>query len=222
MTETTDPPAGSTAPQRVLRWVLGAVVVFLAVLGSLALLGAMKVIPEIALFGNESEERNAQVLTAVSREEQVVLLSLGIEGIDEKTDRTTFLGVDIPGSERATFVQYSFSAKLGIEGGDVRIDETGEGEYRITVPEFVFIGHDDEHFELITERNGALSWITPEIDELEMVRGILSDDVKAQYVADNEALLREQTESFYRRIVTGIDPEIELTFVFEDSAGSRR
>lgn len=221
MSETTVPAPGDSTPRRVVTWVVGIVVVFLAIVGTLALLGALKVIPEVALFGNDPEERHAQVLTAVTREEQVVLLSLGIEGIDEKSDRTTFLGVDIPGSERATFVHYSFSAKLGIEGADVRIEQTGEDAYRITVPEFVFIGHDDESFELITERNGALSFITPEIDELEMVSSILSADVRAQYVEDNSATLREQTASFYRGIITGIDPDIQLEFVFEDAAGTR-
>ncbi|WP_345751231.1 hypothetical protein [Microbacterium rhizophilus] len=169
MHEDTTDPAGAPVARRVLRWVGGIVVVGLAVLGVVALLGAMKVLPDIALFGDESEERSTQVLTAVSRQEEVALLSLGIQGIDRKSSRTTFLGVETPGSERASFVQYSFNAKLGVDGADVTIEQTGEDAYRIAIPEFVFIGHDDEHFELITEDNGILSWVTPEIDQLEMV-----------------------------------------------------
>jgi len=144
----------------------------------------------------------------------VVLLSLGIQGISEKTERITFLGVDVPGSERASFVQYSFNAKLGIDGRDVRIVPSGEKKYRISIPEYIFIGHSNEDFKLVAENNGALSFITPENDPVEMINSILSEDAQAEYIANNEEILREQAVMFYSGIITGIDPEISITYDF--------
>lgn len=175
---------------------------------------ATRVLPGAALFGADAEAENTQVVDAITREEQVVLLSLGIQGIAERTERGTFLGMDVPGSGRASFVQYSFNAKLGIEGEDVSIRETGEGEYLVSIPEFVFIGHDDETFETVVEDNGALSFVTPEIDTVEMINSILDDDAQDGYVDANEEVLRDQARLFYSAIVASIDPSITLTFEF--------
>lgn len=144
----------------------------------------------------------------------MVLLSLGIQGISEKTEKSTFLGVEVPGSDRATFMQYSFNAKLGIDGRDVRIVTVGEKKYRISIPEYTPIGHSDEDFRLVAENNGVLSFITPENDPVEMINSILSPDAQAEYVADNEEILREQVTCFYSSIITGIDPEIDITYDF--------
>ena len=170
--------------------------------------------PKLFALGSESESTDTRVIQAITREEQVVLLSLGIQGISEKTERITFLGVDVPGSERASFVQYSFNAKLGIDGRDVRIVPRGEKKYRISIPEYIFIGHSNEDFKLVAENNGALSFITPENDPVEMINNILSEDTQAEYIANNEEILREQAVMFYSGIITGIDPEISITYDF--------
>ncbi len=166
------------------------------------------------LFGSESESTDTRVIQSIKREEQVVLLSLGIQGISEKTEKRTFLGVEVPGSDRATFMQYSFNAKLGIDGRDVRIVPVGEKKYRISIPEYIFIGHSNEDFRLVAENNGVLSFITPENDPVEMINSILSADAQADYIADNEEILRDQATYFYSSIITGIDPEIDITYDF--------
>lgn len=171
-------------------------------------------LPSMLALGSESESTDTRVIQSITREEQVVLLSLGIQGISEKTERMTLLGVDVPGSGRASFVQYSFNAKLGIDGRDVRIVPTGEKKYRISIPEYIFIGHSNEDFRLVAENNGALSFITPENDPVEMINSILSEDTQAEYIANNEEILREQAVMFYSGIITGIDPEIDITYDF--------
>lgn len=160
------------------------------------------------------QSTDSRVIESIEREEQVVLLSLGIQGISEKTEKQTLLGIDVPGSDRATFMQYSFNAKLGIDGRDVRIVPMGEKKYRISIPEYIFIGHSNEDFRLVAEHNGALSFITPENDPVEMINSILSEDAQAEYIADNEEILREQAIFFYSSIITGIDPEIDITYDF--------
>ncbi|UZN03583.1 hypothetical protein [Cellulomonas sp. S1-8] len=183
-------------------------------LGALLAYGVMRAFPDLSLFGSGSEERDTRVVSSITREEQVVLLSLGIEGIAEQTERGSFLGMDVPGSGRSSFVQYGFNAKLGIEGGDVRIVQTGEDELLISIPEFIFIGHDDESFRTVVEDNGVLSWVTPEIDVVEMINTILDEDAQGEYVEENTEILEDQARVFYTSIVAGIDPTITLSFEF--------
>ena len=190
----------------------GALLVTVGFLAAQALSGR-------SLLGSETDSRNTQLMDSVTREQQVVLLSLGIQGISEKTARTTILGIEVPGSERALFLQYSFNAKLGIEGKDVRIRQTGENEYLVSVPGFVFIGHSNEEFKLAAENNGVLSWVTAEIDPVEMINSILDDEAKARYVSSNEEVLRDQAKAFYAGIVRGIDPTIAVRFEFRPAGG---
>jgi len=195
----------------VKKFIVPAILALLV--GVLALVG-YQAAQSWRLFGSESESTDTRVIQSIKREEQVVLLSLGIQGISEKTEKRTFLGVEVPGSDRATFMQYSFNAKLGIDGRDVRIVPVGEKKYRISIPEYIFIGHSNEDFRLVAENNGVLSFITPENDPVEMINSILSADAQAEYIADNEQILREQATYFYSSIITGIDPEIDITYDF--------
>ena len=195
----------------VKKFIVPAILALLV--GVLALVG-FQAAQSWRLFGSESESTDTRVIQSVKREEQVVLLSLGIQGISEKTEKRTFLGVEVPGSDRATFMQYSFNAKLGIDGRDVRIVPVGEKKYRISIPEYIFIGHSNEDFRLVAENNGVLSFITPENDSVEMINSILSADAQAEYIADNEEILREQAVAFYSGIINGIDPEIDISYDF--------
>ncbi|MBB1511212.1 hypothetical protein H5399_01120 [Tessaracoccus sp. MC1627] len=196
------------------KLVIPILAIVVAVVLAVGAFAAGQLTPKLFALGSESESTDTRVIQSITREEQVVLLSLGIQGISEKTERMTFLGVDVPGSNRASFVQYSFNAKLGIDGRDVRIDPIGEKKYRISIPEYIFIGHSNEDFKLVAENNGALSFITPENDPVEMINNILSEDTQAEYIANNEEILREQAVMFYSGIITGIDPEISITYDF--------
>lgn len=148
-------------------------------------------------------------------EEQVVLLSLGIEGLEERSqDQKKIFGWKVPGSERVMFVGYSFNAKLGFEGRDVSVERLAEKKIRITVPEFVFIGHDAIEFRSAIEQNGVLSWTTPKIDQSDVSNEILSDDRKAKYVLEYQEVLRDQTQNHFTTLVESIDPEIALEFEF--------
>lgn len=184
------------------------------VVGAVLMFGTMQALPDFRPFSNESDARNTQIVDSIVRTEQVVLLSLGIQGVSEETGGSKIFGVNVPGSSRASFVQYTFSAKLGIEGEDVEITRTGETGYRVSIPEFVFIGHDDESFRLVAENNGVLSFVTPEIDSVEMINTILSDDAKDEYVDSHVEVLQDQARVFYSSIISSIDPEITLEFDF--------
>jgi len=196
-----------------MKAVFGVIVGLLVGLLLGVILGPL-VIPQ--LFGSASESRDSQVITAIKREEQVVLLSLGVQGLHDKDSNSEVWGVAIPWSERTSILEYSFTAKLGIEGGDVTIEQTGEDAFLVTIPDFIFIGHQNETFRTASESHGVLSWVTPDFDTADLITEILNDDTKQAYVTSNVDDLRDQAEVFYRGIISGIDPEITVTFAFAD------
>lgn len=56
--------------------------------------------------------------------------------------------------------------------------------------------------------------MTPEIDAVEMVNKILDDSAQAEYIEANTEVLQDQAASFYRGMVTGIDPELTVEFEY--------
>jgi len=165
-------------------------------------------------FGINSESSDSQVIQAIERTQEVSLLSLGIQGIKTERRDREFLGQSIPGSGEAVFLQYEFNAKLGIDGAEVDVTKTDENAYRISVPEFIFIGYSDPTFELAVEENGVLSWTTPDIDKLEMVNEILNDDARQTYLEEQRVLLEDQSKAFYDTLITSVDPAAKTTFEF--------
>lgn len=77
----------------------------------------------------------------------------------------------------------------------------------MSIPEFIFIGHENLNVKLINEENGVLSWVTPDIDQNEMLQKVLSDELQDEHIEKNEDTLREQAASFYKRIVEGSIPQ---------------
>ncbi|HQA23023.1 MAG TPA: hypothetical protein PKW13_04830 [Rhodoglobus sp.] len=198
---------------KVLVWPLILVAALVIAAGTFV---AMNVSAMMSVFGTSSSGTRTELIQSRTPQEQVVLLSLGIQGIDEKRQKGVIFGVEVPGSERATFVKYGFDAKLGIDGENVEITETGEGTYLISIPELIFIGHDNPEFEIAAENNGALSWVTAEIDPVEMINNILNDEVKLEYIDKNREIIQRQAETFYSGIILSVAPDVALTFEFRD------
>jgi len=198
-----------------MRIVGRIVVVILCIIGGGAIaLWAASAFPDLSPFGAEEEQQDSQVINAVNRTEQVSLVSLGIQGITENRSNSELFGFDVPGSERVSFIQYSFNAKLGIDGEDVTITQTGETSYDVEIPEFIFIGHDEISFASPVEENGLLSWVTADIDPLETVNEVLDSDSQDQYLEMHQDLLEEQAESFYRSLILSVEPGATVDFSF--------
>lgn len=200
--------------RRLKGLVLRLLSVFLAFLLAIGVFTVAKNQGWFTPFGIESESHDSQVIQAIERTQEVSLVSLGIQGIKQKDQSGTIFGMNIPGTGEKVFLQYSFDAKLGIDGAQVNVTKTGKNAYLIAVPEFIFIGYDEPTFKVAAEDGGALSWVTPDIDEVEMVNEILNDDARRTYIDSNEQLLKEQTKVFYRSLITSIDPAVTMTFEF--------
>ena len=197
---------------RKLSTTLIAIVVLLSL--ACAGLGVYAVRQPNEIYSAPVQSTNTQVVNAVEREEQVVLLSLGIQGLAEKSSVGEVFGVRVPWTDRTQFVQYSYKAKLGIEGKDVHVTETGEHAYTVHIPDFIFIGHTDEEFKTAVEDNGVLSWTTQPLDAASTVSDVLSADKKRKDINDNRELLQDQARSFYEGTIRGVDPEAQVTMEF--------
>lgn len=198
------------------RVVLSASVVVLVVVG----LVAFSVARDRGLltpFGVSSSSDDSQVVRTIERTGEVSLLSLGIEGIETEREAREVFGKELPGTGRTLFVRYNFTAKLGVDGEAVKVTEEGEDEYVVTVPAFEFIGYDDLKFESAAEDTGVLSFVTADPEQFDALETVLSPKARADYVAQHEDLLRDQTESFYDSLITSVDADAEVTYEFTAS-----
>lgn len=165
-------------------------------------------------IGIDSSTQDSQVIQAIERTQEVSLMSLGIQGILQKEQSSTVLGQSIPGTGERVLIVYKFTAKLGVDGEQVQVEETGEDAYTVTVPDFTFIGTQEPTFEVPVEDGGILRFVTPDIDQLELVNEILSDDGKQEYIDSNLDLLQDQTRVFYDSLITSVVPDAEVTYEF--------
>lgn len=163
-----------------------------------------------------SDMSDSQIYQSVERKEEVALLALAIQGIARENEDGRILGVRLPAGDRTTLIQYEFTAKVGIDGEDVKIKEAGPGEgaFVISIPEFIFIGYDDPRFEDPIESNGPLSFISEEIEETDMINSILSDEKQQNYIDDHLQLLRDQARDYYTAIIQSLDPDVGVEFEF--------
>lgn len=190
------------------------------VLGICGVIGAFSAFPGLMPPSlREKGRTDTQVIHSMQRTKEVSLLRLGVTGIISRENKSHFFSMEIPGSERAQFIQYTFDAKLGFEGKDVVIKEAGDNTFDVAIPEFKFIGYDHPEYRIVVEQNGALSFGTQQIDTLDMVNNILTDKAKKEYVDSNRDILEEQAKSFYTSIVQSVSPDTKLNFTFQQAEG---
>lgn len=176
--------------------------------------GGLNALALKSLFSSSSSERDSQVVQAVTRVQEVSLLSLHIEGIDRFESNREIFGVAVPMSEKTTMLQYAFDAKLGIDGSKVKIEPIGPKSFRVTMPQFTGIGFDNPNFKDPVESNNTLSWLAEPAVQTRMVNNILSDENKQKYIAQNGDALKDQAKVFYSGIIKSVDPEVTVDFEF--------
>lgn len=196
---------------RVALRILGMSVILVVVLG---LFSGARGLGWLAPIGISSESSDSQVIVAIERTEQVALVSLGIQGLKDKSQSTDIGGWPIPGTTKRVWLEYTFRAKLGLDGSKVDVSKTGAHSYRIEIPEFIFIGYDEPMFRVALEDND-FGYATPDIDQAEMVSEILNAEAQDEYISSNQELLQDQATTFYDSLIASIDPEARTTYVFQ-------
>ncbi|WP_341580121.1 hypothetical protein [Microbacterium schleiferi] len=224
MTTTATPPSVTApAPKPIKKTPIWAKILLVGVV--IALIGVA------AYFGvawgrvlGATESRDVSVIRSITREEQVVLVTTGVgDTLEEREDgfEISIPGLEafafnLPGSDRTLLVRYDFDAKLGIEGKDVTIERLEDNAYLISIPQFLYLGYANPDISVVSERNGVLSWTTPEIDKFAVIEAVLDDEMVTETVEGARPVLEEQAEEFYSGIIHAIDPTITLEFEFAD------
>ncbi len=202
---------------RVLLWPVMLLIVLLVGGAAAAFAsGGLNALALKSLLSSSSSERDSQVVQAVTRVQEVALLSLHIEGVTRHESKGEILGVAIPASEKTTLIQYKFDAKLGVDGSQVKIEPTGPKSFRVTIPQFIGIGFDEPEFEDALESYNPLGMLAAPAVQTRMINNVLSDENKQKYVTQNAAALKEQAKVFYTGIIASVDPEITVDFEFAE------
>lgn len=220
MTASTDATPGAARPSRPTSrtplWAKILLVLVILVAIAAAAVGGIA----LGRFFGAQESRDTQVIRSIKGEEQVVLLTAGMTDVKEQKADGLKLAIGalqlftLPGTERSLLVRYEYDAKFGIEGKDVDIQSTGNDLYLVTIPKFIYLGYANPDLSVAGEKNGALSWTTPEIDKSAVFEQILTDQVVNEHIDGFRPVLQEQAKTFYTRIVNAIDPAVQLQFEF--------
>lgn len=165
-------------------------------------------------ISTEVTKDTREVIMAVERREEIVLLSTATEGLHTVQSEGKIFKWSLPRSGRTNILQYSFNTKLGIDGRGVNIREISEDQFRVTIPEFKTIGFSEPKFKTVHRSGGVLSFVTEDIDTAEAINEILNDDSRQVHIDSNRELLQDQARLFYTDLIRAIDEDVSLQFEF--------
>jgi len=171
----------------------------------------------LSFIGVNSSSNRTQAVHAMEKREEVAILALSVTDIYDKTNSRELFGRNIFGSSSTAYIKGTFTAKLGFDGRDVKVREIRKDTYEVYIPEFKVIGTTNSHFEQVIERNGVLSFLTPDVDILEAVNGAKSEDTLSEYIEQNQRWLEDAAENYFNNLVGRFDTDIRLEFIFGKS-----
>lgn len=168
----------------------------------------------VSAAGSHGVVKNEQVVTSIEKKEQTVLLALGVQGISEAKGIPPAVLADFPLLQKARYMQYGMTAKLGVDSVEVRA--TADHEFLVTVPPFIWIGADDLQIERVIGNDGVLSAFTTQPSEAEQFNAIIDEELEEKHLAANQVALRDQTEHYFTKLARSIDPDAVVTFEFAE------
>lgn len=193
--------------------IVGVLILVLALLGGGFLLGKSTFLSTPAETVTETE--TSEVIHAVQRRQEIVLLSTSTQGLHTTQNSAKLFKWGVPGSQKLNILQYKFTAKLGIDGKEVKIEEIAPTHFRLTIPPFKFIGFSEPEFKTVHQHGQALSFATADIDVAEGINEVLNEERRKEHIQLNLDLLKGQTETFYGDLIHAINPEAKLEFEFQ-------
>ena len=169
------------------------------------------------MFDVFEESNETQVVTAMKKQKEVAVLGLSVTDIYDKSQATTFFGLDVPFSEKTSYLKGTFDAKLGFDGKQVKIKQSkvDDNKYTIIIPSFVVVGISNPKFEVIDSKGEMLSFVTENIDTHDLANKAMSDKTLKKYIKMNKEWLEEQSQTYYEGLLRKIDSNIKLEFKFE-------
>lgn len=194
---------------KIYAWVL---LLFVLVIGIAWLTGLLQV---GAGGGSVSVSSSVQYIEKV---QETVFLNVGVQKVVKaSSSNAKILGLEIPQSKKTALLVLNYKAKFGIKEAVV-IKKTGDKAYQVQVPTFEVIGFewDEENGYELYDRDGELlSGLTDEVDTGKLVTQETSTKKQKAYIAQYQKELEESATHYYKQLFQSIDPDIELTVIFD-------
>lgn len=170
------------------------------------------------LWNTKAKTNETQVVTAMTKRNQVAILGLSVTDIYDKSQVKTFLGMEVPFSEKTAYVKGTFEAKLGFDGNlvDIKKEAKKENAYHVSIPEFIVVGISNPNFEVINNKGEFLSFITEDINTHELANNAMSDETLVKYIDKNREWLEEEATDYYQQLLNSIDPNATLSITFSE------
>ena len=84
----------------------------------------------------------------------------------------------------------------------------------MTIPNFKILGYNDPEFKTVVDEDGALSFVTAEVDTAEAVTEVFGDKEREKQIEVNRKVLEDQAKNYYTNIVHAIDKGAVLEFTY--------
>lgn len=181
------------------------------------IIGAIILILGILGFSLYLKFNKPDVVDGLTNEKQIVLLKTSIE--DTVEDETAL--IDLPflgtlGTQKIKSIQYQLTAKFGIDGKEVVIEEKGDNEFTIYIPQFIFIGYSDVVIYGIDENNERFSMLTKDVDEVDLMNEIFNERKQEEFIVQFNSELKEYAQEFYNGLLEDMSSSPKLNFVFSN------
>lgn len=175
------------------------------------------------LTGQADKTSISQSYSSVKYLEQVhevVFLNVGLQQVEaqKKNTKIPWTKIGLPATEKRALIILNYEAKFGITK-PVAISKSGDKGITVKVPRFEVIGIElDEKnpYQLYDESGDLLSFATEKIDTAELALKKLSNKDQKEYLAAYQDNLKQSAETYYKSIITAINPEFEVTVSFAD------
>lgn len=151
---------------------------------------------------------------------EVVLLNVGLQRVESQKTNTKipWTKIGLPATEKRALIVLNYEAKLGITK-PVSISKSGDNAITVKVPKFEVIGVElDEKnpYQLYDDSGDLLSFMTEDIDKAKLALKKLSNKSQKEYLISYQDNLKQSAETYYKSIITAINPEFEVTVTFAD------
>lgn len=167
-----------------------------------------------------SESTSSEVVKYLKNVDETVFLDVGLQVVKTQKNDTKipWTKMSIPLTEKKAIIILNYAAKLGIKK-PVKIVEQKDNEILVKVPKYEVIGTEldkDNPYQLYDSSGDLLSYSTKAIDTGELVTSKLSNKQQEKYLKAYEQQMNESAKNHFETLFKAVNPEVHLTFEFDN------
>lgn len=183
-----------------------------------AILLSIFVLPKFLGGNDQGKTYISTTIDNLEKTQEVVFLNASLEKIVTSTKNSTlpFTDIKLPFTERKNIFIVNYVAKFGIKE-PVKIEDFGENNLIITIPEFDVIGislNEEMPYQLYDVTNDLFSLFTENLDTGGELAKQLSNEEQRVLIEDHENLLRDAAEEYYYNVFRALNENIKIKFLY--------